>query len=253
MDLGLQRANGWKRISAFLLDAMLLVMLAVGVGSLISALIGYDGLSTQLTDIYARYEKEYDTSFDYSEEDYGNLSEEARARYDAAYQALIQDTEAITLYRKVVAMSFLLVCLSLLAAFLVLEFAVPLLLKQGRTLGKRVFGLAVMREDMVAVSGPVLFIRTVLGKYSLETMIPVAVFLMLYFNMIGLLGGVLLLSLLVMQIVVFATSHTGALLHDKLAGTVVVDMATQRIFDTKEEMLDAKKEAAAEQAKRAEW
>ena len=42
MELSLQKANAWKRISAFLLDAILTVILAVGFGFLMSALLRYD-------------------------------------------------------------------------------------------------------------------------------------------------------------------------------------------------------------------
>ena len=56
-----------------------------------------------------------------------------------------------------------------------------------------------------------------------------------------------------MQIVIYFTSRTRALLHDKIASTVVVDYASQMIYETREEMLAAKKRAAAEKAKQEEW
>ena len=165
----------------------------------------------QLEAYYGRYEQEYNTSFDISQGEYEELSEEAKAQYDAAYKALSEDPEVLALYPKIVSQTFLIVTVSLLAAFLLLEFGVPLLLGEGRTLGKKVFGLAVVRSDLVRVSGPVMFVRTVLGKYTLETMIPVYVLIMLLFNVAGLLGIVIVIALLVTQLILYVTSRTGML------------------------------------------
>ena len=253
MDLSLQKANAWKRISAFLLDAILTALLAIAAGLVMSVLLRYDSYAQRMEELYSFYEKEYDTSFDLTEESYKALSEEEKAKFDAAYRALTSDSEAMALYQRVVVYTFLIVTTGLLAAFLILEFAVPLWLGEGRTLGKKVFGLAVMRIDHVRVNGIILFVRGILGKFTLETMIPVHVLIMLMFNTIGIVGGIALIVLAVTQLIILVTSGTGAVLHDKLASTVVVDMATQRIFDTPEEMLEAKKTAAAERAKRAEW
>ncbi len=253
MELSLQKANAWKRISAFLLDAILTVILAVGFGFLLSSLLKYDEQTARMEALYAAYEKEYDTSFDLTEEKYNALSDEEKAKFDAAYSALTADQEVLTLYQRVFGYTFLIVTFGLLAAFLILEFGVPMWLGEGRTLGKKVFGLAVMRIDHVRAGGVILFVRAILGKFTLETMIPVYVLIMLMFNTIGILGGIALVALAVTQLIILVTSGTGALLHDKLASTVVVDMATQRIYATPEEMLEAKKTAAAERAKRAEW
>ena len=43
MELDLQRARGWKRISAVMLDRILPAVLAAGIATGLSALFGYDG------------------------------------------------------------------------------------------------------------------------------------------------------------------------------------------------------------------
>ena len=54
----LQRANTWKRISAWLLDIILLAMLAVGLAWTLSVLLGYDGQAAKLEAVYeSEYEK----------------------------------------------------------------------------------------------------------------------------------------------------------------------------------------------------
>jgi predicted acyltransferase len=51
-----------------------------------------------------------------------------------------------------------------------------------------------------------------------------------------------LFLILVLQIGIMAATSTNSAIHDCLASTVVVDMATQMIFDTEEELLAFKKE-----------
>ena len=253
MEFSLQRANPWKRISAFLFDAILLSIVAVGTGALLSMLLNYGSYSARLDEAFARYETEYGISFDTTREDYEAFSAEEKARYDAAYAALTEDAEAMQDYQQVVNLMLLMVTFSLLAAFLILEFAVPLWLGYGRTFGKRIFGLALTTQDGVRIRNSALLVRTLLGKFTIETMIPAYVITMIFFNMVGLFGTMLLFVLTVCQLILYFTSENRMVMHDRLAGTVVVDYASQQIFETREDMLEAKKKAAAVRAARREW
>ena len=253
MEFSLQKANPWKRISAFLCDAICLSILAVGFGALISMLTGYTSKTEQMDAAFSRYEQEYGVSFRITEDIYNQYTQEEKERYDTAYAALTADKEAMSLYQMIVSLMLLMVTFSLLAAFLILEFAVPLKLGHGRTIGKKVFGLAVTDTDAVKLRPVALFIRSILGKYTIETMIPAYVLTMLFFNTVGLFGTILLLVLLIVQAVLYFSTQTRSLLHDKLASSVVVDFASQQIFETREEMIEAKKKAAAEKAAHREW
>ena len=95
-----------------------------------------------------------------------------------------------------------------LVAFLLLEFLIPLLLGNGQTVGKKVFGVAVMREDSVKLSPVLLFIRAILGKYTIETMVPVLIILMIYWSVLGFFGTVILFGMLILQLVLlFSTKE----------------------------------------------
>jgi uncharacterized RDD family membrane protein YckC len=142
------------------------------------------------------------------------------------------------------------VSVGILLSYLVLEFAVPMLLKNGQTVGKKIFGLGVMRVHGVKMNGVAMFIRTFLGKYTLETMIPVLVVIMLLFNMTGLMGTLLVLGIGLTQIIMMIVTRTNSTIHDMLADCVVVDLSSQMIFDTEEELLDYKKRMSAENAAR---
>ena len=130
---------------------------------------------------------------------------------------------------------------------MILEFAVPLLLKNGQTLGKKVFGVAVMRIDGVKVSPVILLVRALLGKYAVETMIPVYILLMLLWGTLNFFGLLVLAILVVVQAVLLIVNENKALLHDIFAVTVVADLTSTRIFDSDEELIEYKKARHAEE------
>ena len=59
MIYDLQKANMWKRISAFLFDGILLGILAVLFAWLLSMVLRYDSWNNKLNDAYTRYGEEY--------------------------------------------------------------------------------------------------------------------------------------------------------------------------------------------------
>lgn len=253
MIFDLQKASMWKRISAWLFDLILLGIVIVGIAFSLSSLLGYDGYSETVTQAYAQYEKQYGTTFDLSEEEYNCLTPDQQQRFDDAYQALAQDQQAMHAYSMMVNLTLVITSISILAGFLILEFAVPLLLGNGQSLGKKIFGIGVMRTDGVRITTVQLFIRTVLGKYTIETMVPVLVVMMIFFGSIGLMGTLLIVALALIQAILLIATHNNSLIHDALAGTVVIDMASQMIFETEEAKIEYKKQIYAERAARQDY
>ena len=250
MIYDLQKASMWKRISAFLFDGILLGIVAVLFAWLLSAALGYDGYHNALNACYARYEEEYGVSFHMSLSEYEGMTEAQAQALDAAYGALAADAEAVYAYNMLIQLTMLITSIGILLGFLTMELAVPLLFGNGQTLGKKIFGLGVMRTEGIKLSPVCLFIRTILGKYTIETMVPVLILLLIYWGSLGLAGTLVLLLILAVQIVLLAVTRTNSLIHDLLAGTVVVDLASQMIFDTKEDMIAYKEKLHAEKVAR---
>ena len=189
----------------------------------------------------------------------GNRDEREKARaltpaeqdhYNAAYDALIHDMQAMRAYNMVKNLSLVIASMGILLAILLWEFAVPLWIGNGQTLGKKIFGLCLMRNDGVKVNNLQLFTRTILGKFTVETMIPVYLAILIFLGSAGIGGTLVILVLTVAQALCLALTHTNSAIHDLLAGTVVVDMASQMIFRTTEDLIAYKKKIAAEQAAR---
>lgn len=248
MVYALQKASFLKRVAAWLLDAILVAILAVGIVWLLSAALGYDAYNQRVSDAYDRYEAQYGVTFEVSEEEYLSWSEEQQRSYDAAYEALCSDEDAMYAYNMVVNLSLLTTSLGLLLAVMGLEFVVPLLLGEGRTVGKRVFDLCVIRTDCVRMTTVQLFVRTLLGKFAVETMIPVYLILMIFWGIVGAGGTLVLLALPLAQIISLIASRRNAAIHDLLAGTVVADYSSQMIFDSAQACLDYQKKIHAERA-----
>lgn len=253
MIYDLQKASFLKRAAAWLLDAILTAILTVGVAWLLSSALGYDGYSDTVSDAYDRYEAQYGISFSTSQEEYLTWTQEKRQAYDEAYAALISDEDAMYAYNMVVNLSMLIASLSLLIAVMGLEFAVPVLFKEGRTVGKRVFGLCVVRTDCVRMSTLQLFVRTLLGKLAIETMVPVCLILMVFWGIVGSSGTIVLFLLLLAEVICLIATRRNAAIHDLLAGTAVADYTSQMIFDSSDALLAYQKRIAAERAARQEY
>ena len=249
----LQTAHIWKRLAAWMFDNILLGILAVGFGLILSALLGYNSHSRVLDDAYADYEAEYSVSFEISRTDYEAMTQAQRDNYNAAYEALIADGDAMYAYNMMISLSLVIISLGVLLAVMVWDFLIPLKLGNGQTLGKKIFGLCLVRCDGVKMNTMQLFARSVLGKYAIETMIPVLIVLMIFWGTMGVMGTVVLAALAVGQGICLLVTGSNSAIHDLLAGTAVVDYASKTIFGSAEELLEYQKKLAAERSARAPY
>lgn len=253
MVVDLQKAGIWKRMAAWLFDGILLCVLAVGCGMLLGEILNYDTHAQTLDAVYAKYETQYGIEFEMTPEAYQTMTEQERQNYDRAYAALISDETAVLAYNKVINQSLLIVTFGILAGILVLEFAVPLWLGNGQTVGKKIFSLGLIRTDSVRVNSMQLFARAVLGKFTVETMIPVYILIMVFFGNMGIIGTMVLLGMGLIQLILLAVTRTNSPIHDLLAGTVVVDIASQTVFRDTEELIAYTKRIHAERAARQQY
>ena len=244
----------WKRASAYIFDFILICIVAVGVGFLLSLVLGYDAQIEKMEAAYTAYEEKYGIDLNLSYEDYEKLSDEEKAIYQTANDEFSKDTAIARIYTLIVNLTLIIITFGILGGYLILEVLVPLIFKNGQTLGKKVFGVAVMRVDGVRLTPPLLFVRTVLGKFTIGTMAPVLLLMMMFVGSVdALVGSVVIVLIGILQIVAIAVTKTNSAIHDLISGTVAVDMASQMIFDTPEELVEYKKRIHAEMAERASY
>lgn len=236
----LQKASMWKRLSAGLFDAIILGVVAVAAALLVSLITGYSGYMERLEARYQAFEDKYGIDIDISDAEYEALSQEEKDVYAKADEEFSKDEEANELYYMLFSLTLVITIFGILLAYMLLEFLIPLLFGNGQTLGKRIFGIGVMRIDGVKVNPMLMLIRTLLGKYTIETMIPVLLVVMLLFGIVGVLGTAIIILVFVSNIAMMGATKTNSAIHDMLANTVTVDLASQMIFDTEEAMLEYK-------------
>lgn len=252
MSVTLQKASFWKRISAYLFDAIISVMLAVGFIAGLSAVSPHDEKTEELNNYYTKYEQLYGVDFDISEEDYNELSQAEKDNYTEANKALHEDAGFQDVYRDIFYITLLTFGGGLFLSYLLWYFVIPLFLGYGRTFGKRIFGIAVIRTNCVKASPPVLFIRTTIGLFAIETMLPLSLLIMISFNMMGIVGLITIGLLGILQVAVLIATPTNSSIHCLLTDTVVVDFASQQIFDTQDDLLSYQREELAKAVKQAD-
>lgn len=247
MICDLQKASLLKRFSAFLLDFILICIIAVGAAALFSLILNFD----KTYDVYYdRYEIVFQASDEQIKQELGidfswtdgvdKLTPEQKTKYDQYVEklseALNKDEQLVIAYNNVIILTLTIVPLSIFVAFVLLEFVVPLILKNGQTVGKKVFGIAVCHTNGVRLRTFSLFVRGVIGKYTIETMVPIFLILMMFFR-----GGVTALVviglLLVLQLVLMIKTKTRSFIHDVISYSCEVDLSSQMIFDTEDDRL----------------
>ncbi len=265
-----------KRASAWLLDVILLAVLATGFMFILSLICNFD----YQQEVYAQYNSEWTQfrreyvggvaefyGFTYEETDEdgihytitkdgkpASLGDVMKALDDskgetpetaeayAKYKTLTPAGKVNAQFKFILSLLFMMISLGLLFAYLVLEFILPIFLKNGKTVGKAVFGIGLVRPDCVKVRTMALFARTLLGKFAIETMFPVFLIYMFFFGGLGILAIILLAAMLLMNLILLFATKNRTPIHDLLAGTVVIDAKTQMIYATEEELIAKKQE-----------
>lgn len=253
MIYDLQKAGVFKRLSAFLLDIIIFILVVAAVAALLSAIFGYGKTVEQFGSHYKKYEEKYEIDANMSADEYAALSDEQKQRYEAASKALAKDDELLTVYTTLMNKTMIIVFVSLFLSFMILEVAVPLFLKNGQTLGKKAFSIAVMRTDGVKVSSFQIFVRSIFGKFLMETMLPVFIVLLEMFGVMSGMGIIVCALIMIFQVVLIIATKTNSAIHDTLAVTVVVDMQSQMIFDSVEDLVAYKKRLHEEEVQKAQY
>ncbi len=254
MQCDIQKASMWKRFAATLLDLILVVILVTGMFSLLAGLFRYDSYLSKVEQVVERYEEKYNLNYELTQEEFAAMSEAEQKAYNerliAADKELQETPAEIKVYMDATVILLVIITVGILVAMLLLEFLVPLLFGNGQTVGKKIFSLAVIRQDSIKITPLQLFVRTVIGKFAVETMIPVCIAIMYIMGFMNLFLLLLIVALVIGELVVLIVTKNNCMLHDLMAGTVVVDYSSQMIFSSTEEMENYQKKLEAERQSR---
>lgn len=248
--MSLQKASLGKRIIAAIFDGILVSIIAVGLIALLSGALKTDKYLNAYQQAYTKYSTKYQVNL--TAQEYSELTDQEKLEYNnrvtQAEKAFSSDENAVYAYNMFVNLSLVIITFGILISVIAIEFVVPLFFGNGQTLGKKIFGIAIMQKDGIKVSNIQIFTRAVLGKFAIELMIPIYTIMMIYFNSVGVISIVILFVLLIIQIVCLIATRTNSLLHDVLSLTVAIDMASQRIFGSREALIEYTKKLHAQKA-----
>ena len=247
MIYDIQPASVLKRISAFILDIILLATVAVGFAFLVAKIVNVDAHQQALQDKYDYYEETYNVKFNLSQEEIDALSDEEKAHYEEVEEIIQNDEELIKEYNLVINLTLIIVVSGALLAVLILEFIIPLIFKNGQTIGKKVFALIVAKRNSVKISSVQLFVRTIFGKFLIELMIPIYIIVALLFGAAGRLWLFFLIGLAILQIVLLAVTKNHTVIHDAISFCVVCDKQTQKLFASEDELIKYKEKVHSEE------
>lgn len=253
MRFEIQRADFWKRISAFLFDIILLGIVIVGATAAMSAILGYDKHMAVVEQVEKEYTEKYGVNTELTEEEMAALSAEERAIYDAYDEARQKDERLIIGYNLLFSMALAITSVSILIGYVVMELIVPIFFKNGQTLGKKIFGLAVVHTNGVRLHGQAHFVRSIIGKCLIEALVPAYFILMILFGSLGIVGLVVLVLMAGLQLFALVSTRTRSAIHDLISDTVVVDMASQMIFENADELIAYKTKIHEEMVNQKEY
>lgn len=267
---GIEKASILKRISAYILDGILTIIIVTGVLFALSGIVKYDSYYEKMDSFYLTFEEENGfsyTMFNKTEEELNekekkikeisskNESEltleekEFKTEYEKAIEDFANNEDVLYTYNLLINLTLLITTISVLVAIIIVEFIIPLFLKNGQTIGKKCFGICLVKNNCVRINNIMLFVRAVLGKFTIETMIPLYIIILIIFGGAGITGTFILFLILVIQLVLIIATKNNSLIHDLMAGTVVVDKTSQMMFNSEEELVKFKQDFYKEEAK----
>ena len=250
MIYDLQKASFWKRVSAFLFDLVIMMVVVVGIAALMSVVMKYDThiavieaeRDALIEKIEADYLKEHGQSCELDlSVAYDDMTEGQKQLYLKLDDEMGKNDNIQTAAFLLLNYSLVICLVSTFLAYAILEFAVPMIFGNGQTLGKKLFSIGVIRTNTVKASRFVLFVRMLFGKYTIETVLPLFVIIMMFFGIVGIVGPVVIFGLVVLEIIAMCATRTNSTIHDLISDTCVVDLSTQMVFESEQALLDYKK------------
>lgn len=257
MQCEIEKASLWKRFAAWLLDTILVVIIVTGLFWTLAGMFQFDSHLDKMEEVYNRYTAEYQLDSNMTEEKFAAMTEAEQKAYnerqDAANKALQANRADMQVFLDTMVALLIIITVGVLIAMLLLEFVVPLLFGNGQTVGKKVFSLCAIRQDSVRIKPLQLFVRAIIGRFAIETMIPVCIAIMYIMGFMNLFNLLLLGALVIAEVAILIVTKNNCMLHDLMAGTVVADYSCQRIFYCTEDMVEYQKKLEAERENRQKY
>lgn len=225
-----------NRIAAFIIDAILLVILLTGILYLSSVVFHYDA---HLAALESEYIKEGFLVLNPETNKYEYLSETA-SNYQVVLESIknnkiiISEQNFLNSYTSQAPIA----CIAIV--LFITEFIVPLFLGNGQTVGMKVFKIALISNNNIKISPLQLFARCLIGKIAILGVIPMFGVSFILFNPTGgLLGTLIIIVILIIQITAIMKNKNHAGIQDIIAQVYPVNYSETVIYRNKKELQEA--------------
>lgn len=230
-----QKASSLKRIAAYIVDAILFITIFTGVLLLTSYIVGYQHNYKLLEAKYIEHGVYVIKNGTYS---FCDTSKEVCVN---AWKNFNLDKEACFYYDHSIELITLMITVSTFLSFLILEFLVPMIFKNGQTIGMKCFRIGLIDNKGIKVKPIQIFIRFLFGKFLVSTMLPIYGLIFMYFNLNGgFYGFVLAVGILIVDLVMTIFSKTKSGISNSISSVYAVDMDETYFFNSVEEMVERK-------------
>ena len=227
-----------KRFAAWIVDIILIIVVATGISWITSIACNYDKTQTAINEKYVQYDL---ATYDEKTKEYIIVTEEeykANLEYYQGQEAkMAKDEVFLELYAQRNIYLIVIPSVGIFTSLLIFELIIPLILKHGRTIGMRFFGIGYVTEDDLDVGFKQVFVRFIFGKTVLETGIPLAGYFMFILIPGYELIGILLLTLIPLGNLIFSIveEHKRGV-HDYIAKVKPCDNDCQIYVKSAEEL-----------------
>ena len=237
-----KKATWFKRILAFLLDVILFAVLVSGMMLLLSFVLGYQRDLELLEEKYIQYGI-YVLNNSGTYEFCTTVNNEACLD---AWEAFNLDAEACAYYDSTAIKTIPILIGGIFFSELILDFIVPLFIKNGRTIGMFCLGIAYLDTKDIQITSIQLFIHFLFGKFLVVSALPVFFFLMHFFNLWPNYGLLVCLGILLVNVLMkfFTPKRMG--IADSIGKMYLIDNESQVYCKTVEELSALKAKEARE-------
>lgn len=244
------KAKPIKRLAALMIDLVMLIAITAGIWIGMYTAMDYDSYVQEFQGYIDEYAQKHDVDLSIPSNELQNYPEDVQKKYNEALLDLNDNKQAMASYAQQFKINMLAAMVGLFVAFVILEVMIPLILKNGQTVGKKIMGLCVMHKYHVRVGFMQIIYRSILGKYFIGTLIPVAMLIMKNYGVMGTTASLIMAVIAMVQGFIVLMSQANCGIHDKLFNTVVADFKQQYIFDTWDERCDFEEAYEKEMAER---
>lgn len=226
------------RLAAFLIDAIVFVILFTGVLYLISLIMDFDAHYALLQE---EYKKVGYLIFNEEKEKWEFLTSTA-PNYEEVTKLVTENKVIMEELFFVNSFSVKSPLIAIAIVLLVVEFIIPLILRNGQTIGMKVFSIGLISNTGIAISPIQLFARCFIGKMAVLGIIPALGILYIFLNYSGgLLGSLIVLVIYGINLFLLIRSKNNTGIQDLIANVIPVDAKETIFYRTMKEFNEANK------------